>query len=78
MSDEIKILSEQEAAAIAGGGANGYFWESDGVIYYRIASGDTLSEIAQRAQVPMQQIMMYNSFITNPDKIRVGDIIRIR
>ena len=78
MSDEIKILSEQEAAAVAGGGASGYFWESGGAIYYRIASRDTLSEIAQRACVPMGQILQLNPSIKNPDFIRVGDVIRIR
>ena len=45
--------------------------------YYRVVSGDTLSEIALRAQVPMSQIQALNG-IKNPDVIRVGQILRIR
>ena len=62
---------------VSGGGANGNFWSDGGAIYYRVVSGDTLSEIALRAQVPMSQIQALNG-IKNPDVIRVGQILRIR
>lgn len=75
---EMKTLNEWEASNIAGGGANGNFWADGNAIYYRIAFGDTLSEIAQRAQVPMSQILMLNPSIKNADKISAGSIIRIR
>ena len=77
MPDEIKILTEQEIENVSGGGANGNFWSEGGAIYYRVVSGDTLSEIALRAQVPMSQIQALNG-IKNPDVIRVGQILRIR
>ena len=78
MSDEMKVLNEQEAENVSGGGANGNFWQDGAAIYYRVVSGDTLSEIAWRAQVPMNQVLQLNPNIKNPDKIKVGDIIRIR
>ena len=78
MSDEMKILSEEEAKVVAAGGASGYFWREGDAIYYRIVSGDTLSEIAWRAQVPLSQILQLNPTIKNPDVIRVGQVIRVR
>ena len=78
MSDEKKILNENETANVAGGGANGTFWQEGAAIYYRIVPGDTLSEIAMRAQVPMGQILALNPAIKNPDRISVGQILRIR
>ena len=78
MSDEMKILNEQEAENVSGGGANGNFWQDGAAVYYRVVAGDTLSEIAWRAQVPMNQVLQLNPNIKNPDKIKVGDIFRIR
>ena len=78
MSDEIKTLNDQDVANVSGGGANGTFWPSNGMIYYTIAPRDTLSEIALRAQVPMSQILALNPSIKNPDLIAAGAVIRIR
>ena len=75
---EKKALDNQELGDVAGGGAGGMFWENNGAIYYTIVNNDTLSEIAKRAQVPMQQILRLNPSIKNPDLIRLGDVIRIR
>ena len=77
-NNEMKILNEQEVENVTGGGANGNFWQEGNVIYYRIAHRDTLSEIALRAQVPMNQILALNPSIKNPDLIREGAVIRIR
>ena len=77
-NDEMKVLNEQEEEVISGGGANGNFWQDGSAIYYRIAHRDTLSEIALRAQVPMNQILALNPSIKNPDLIREGAVIRIR
>ena len=77
-NNEMKILNEQEAENVTGGGANGNFWQEGNVIYYRIAHRDTLSEIALRAQVPMNQILALNPSIKNPDIISVGQVLRIR
>ncbi len=78
MSDEMKVLNEQEVENVTGGGASGVFWDNGGAIYYRIAARDTLSEIALRAEVPLSQILRLNPSIKNPDVISVGQVIRIR
>ena len=71
-------LNDQQLNNVSGGGANGNFWQEGAAIYYRIVPGDTLSEIAMRAQVPMNQILQLNPSIWNPDKISAGAVIRIR
>lgn len=78
MSEEMKILNDQEVSEVSGGGANGNFWQDGAAIYYRIASLDTLSEIALRAQVPLSQILALNPSIKNPDVISAGAVIRIK
>ena len=78
MSEEKKVLNDQEVEGVSGGGANGNFWQDGAAIYYRIAFRDTLSEIAQRAQVPMRQILALNPSIKNPDVISAGAVIRIK
>lgn len=78
MSDEKKVLNEQEVENVTGGGAGGTFWQEGSAIYYRVVSKDTLSEIAWRAQVPLSQILSLNPSIKNPDVISVGQVIRIR
>ena len=71
-------LNDQQLNNVSGGGANGNFWQEGAAIYYRVVAGDTLSQIAQRAQVPMSQILALNPAIKNPDLIRVGQVLRIR
>jgi cell wall-associated NlpC family hydrolase len=45
------------------------------VVHYTVKKGDTLSVIAQKAGVPMQQLITLNSI--NPHKIRIGQKIII-
>ena len=71
-------LNDQQLNNVSGGGANGNFWQEGAAIYYRVVSGDTLSEIPLRAQVPMSQILALNPALKNPDLIRVGQVLRIR
>ena len=71
-------LNDQQLNNVSGGGANGNFWQEGAAIYYRVVAGDTLSQIAQRAQVPMNQILALNPALKNPDLIRVGQVLRIR
>jgi LysM repeat protein len=71
-------LNDQQLNNVSGGGANGNFWQEGAAIYYRVVAGDTLSQIALRAQVPMSQILALNPAIKNPDLIRVGQVLRIR
>jgi len=43
---------------------------------YVVASGDTLSGIAQRLAVPMDQVLTWNPGVS-PDRIRVGQALRV-
>ncbi|MBQ6927638.1 MAG: LysM peptidoglycan-binding domain-containing protein [Oscillospiraceae bacterium] len=74
----MNTLNDQQLNNVSGGGANGNFWQEGAAIYYRVVGGDTLSQIALRAQVPMSQILALNPAIKNPDLIRVGQVLRIR
>lgn len=74
----MNTLNDQQLNNVSGGGANGNFWQEGAAIYYRVVAGDTLSQIALRAQVPMSQILALNPAIKNPDLIRVGQVLRIR
>ena len=74
----MNTLNDQQLNNVSGGGANGNFWQEGAAIYYRVVAGDTLSQIALRAQVPMNQILALNPAIKNPDLIRVGQVLRIR
>ncbi len=74
----MNYMNDQQLNNVSGGGANGNFWQEGAAIYYRVVAGDTLSQIAQRAQVPMNQILALNPAIKNPDLIRVGQVLRIR
>ena len=44
---------------------------------YVVAKGDTMSKIAKKFGVTVQQIMAANPKIKNPDRIKVGDQITI-
>ena len=80
MSDEVKVLNEQEAANVAGGAAhaNGQEWSEGGATYYRIAPGDYLGNIAQRFGTNIYAIQRLNpGVIKNVDVIRAGDVIRV-
>ena len=80
MSDEVKVLNEQEAANVAGGAAhaNGQYWSDGGATYYRIAPGDYLGNIAQRFGTNVYAIQRLNpGVIKNVDVIRAGDVIRV-
>lgn len=48
------------------------------VIYYTVVKGDTLSKIAQKYNVSISRIMDLNPSITNPNKIYVGQKIRLK
>ncbi len=44
---------------------------------YVVKAGDTLSKIAKRNGMTLAQLLQANSQITNPDKIKVGDVINL-
>lgn len=92
MSDLLNKLSDEEAANAAGGAynggyydagpaphANGTSWPEGGIVKYRIAYDDYLGNIAQRFGTSVGALMNLNvGHITNADKIRANDIIRVR
>ncbi len=46
-------------------------------LVYTVKSGDTLSKIASKYKVTVDQILQANPKITNPNKIKPGDLITI-
>ena len=81
MSDEMKVLNDQEVENVSGGvaHANGQEWSEGGATYYRIAPGDYLGSIAARFGTNAYAIQRLNpGVIKNIDAIRAGDVIRVR
>ena len=81
MSDEVKVLNDQEAENVAGGAAhaNGQSWSDGGATYYRIAPNDYLGNIAQMFGTTPYAIQALNpGVIKKIDVIRAGDVIRVR
>ncbi len=78
MSDNMSKLSDELVGGVSGGGANGPSWVENGITWYRIVRGDTLSEIAMRFGTSVYQLQALNSgLIKNPDVIKEGWVIRI-
>ena len=48
------------------------------VTYYVVEKGDTLSGIANKLDVKLSDILKANPWITNPDKIDVGQKITVK
>jgi hypothetical protein len=44
---------------------------------YVVKAGDTLSKIATRNGITLPQLMQLNPTITNPNKIKIGDVINL-
>ena len=65
-----KKMMDNELDVVSGGAANGS-------LYYRIAAGDTLGEIAAKYGTTAAKLVALNPNIKNPDLIFVGDLIRI-
>lgn len=65
-----KKMMDNELDVVSGGAANGS-------LYYRIAAGDTLGEIAAKYGTTVAKLVALNPNIKNPDLIFVGDLIRI-
>lgn len=53
-----------------------YFTKQANDDVYSVQSGDTLSHIAKRKGIPIEELSRFNN-ITNPDRINVGQEIRI-
>src|SRR4026209_65745 len=44
---------------------------------YKVKPGDTLSKIAKRNGISLAQLLKANPQITNPDRIRVGQLVNL-
>ena len=67
----MKAMMDNEMETVTGGAANG-------TLYYRIAKGDTLGEIAKKYGTTVNKLMALNPQIKDPNKIYAGDSIRIQ
>ena len=74
-----EILKDEVLEEAVGGSARGPEWSQGGMTFYRIASGDTLSEIAYRFHTSCEAIQALNStLIKDINKIQAGWEIRVR
>ena len=69
MMNENKLI-DHELENVSGGAANGS-------LYYRVAAGDTLGDIAKKYGTTVARIQALNPHIKNPDVIYVGDYLRL-
>ena len=69
MMNEKKML-DNELENVSGGAANG-------TLFYRIAPGDTMGEIALKYGTTVAKLMALNPHIKDPNMIYAGDTIRI-
>lgn len=72
-ADDIKVGQQLR---VPGTGPTPVATEAPAVIVHIVQQGETLYSIARRYGVPMQDIMAANG-ITNPDRIRAGQELRI-
>ncbi len=74
-----EILKDEVLEEAVGGSARGPEWSQGGMTFYRIASGDTLSEIAYRFHTSCEAIKALNpTLIKDINKIQAGWEIRVR
>ena len=71
-------INEKDLNEVTGGTADGMHWSNGGCTFYRIASGDTLSDIAERFHTTVPTIAALNpALIEDVDCIQVGWVIRV-
>jgi hypothetical protein len=75
---EINKINDEIIEDVSGGTAQGEVWTDHGMVMYRVAYGDTLSEIALRFQTTCEAIKALNpDLIKDINKIRVDWVIRV-
>ena len=75
---EINKITDEIIEDVSGGTAQGEVWTDHGMVMYRVAYGDTLSEIALRFQTTCEAIKALNpDLIKDINKIRVDWVIRV-
>ena len=73
-----EIIKDADLEGTVGGSARGPEWTQGGMTFYRIASGDTLSEIAYRFHTTCEAIKAFNpDLIKDINMIRVDWVIRV-
>ena len=73
-----EIINEKELNEVSGGTAAGPSWTQNGMTFYRIVFGDTLSEIAYRFHTSCYAIQALNpTLIKDINKIQAGWEIRV-
>ena len=73
-----EIINEKELNEVSGGTAAGPAWTQNGMTFYRIVFGDTLSEIAYRFHTTAYAIQALNpTLIKDINKIQAGWEIRV-
>ena len=65
-----KMIMDNELDNVSGGAANGS-------LFYRVAAGDTLGDIAKKYGTTVDKVLSLNPHIKNSDLIFTGDFIRI-
>ena len=73
-----EIINDKELNEVSGGTAAGPAWTQNGMTFYRIVIGDTLSEIAVRFRTTPYAIKALNpTLIKDINKIKAGWEIRV-
>ena len=73
-----EIINEKELNEVSGGTAAGPSWTQNGMTFYRIVFGDTLSEIAARFHTSCYAIQALNpTLIKDINVIKAGWEIRV-
>ena len=83
MSREKELIrNEEKMSAVTGGSSlsgRGAEWTRNGMTYYRVAQGDTLSSIAQRFHTSNEEIRALNPMLIRTfDEVKAGWELRIR
>ena len=81
MSFEMKKLTDDALEPVNGGTANGTVETAGGTdvgaLYYKIAPGDNLHDIAAKYGTTVYKLLVLNPQIENPNLIYAGDTIRL-
>ena len=83
MNEEKNLIRDEENMTEVVGGSSlsgrGGEWTRDGMTYYRVAQGDTLSSIAQRFHTSKEEIRALNPMLIRTfDEVNAGCELRIR
>ena len=76
--DKMTMLNDDEIFNAVGGTARGNEWKFQGMTYYRVAQGDSLSDIARRFNTSSEAIKALNPvLIKNFGELHAGMELRV-